>query len=311
MDNTNIYSLTKYKTTEDKFDSLFTIIIYDLTIEEVVNKLKLHCNKCKNIGNQFRRQYVIDRVSKLIEKLKEEVVEAKSKVNRILLVSDSINQIDLTQEQINVLKEYQCEKYVFIYDNYFHIDYLTDLLTNFNFVDAIQVMNKEIVHLLINKTKSKQKKKTKMQTQKDLIDYIKQNVTSNCIIHGNSFLLKDLHIDHHIIVNKLLASDNLLELHNRTLMKVAHDGLIECFDALANEKTMHLIIYGEDEVRQRITNFEIKKLFCHVDVIETLKKTIDPTCFNFELVEIYSLQNGDIASKLLNDYKGLIGFSYY
>ena len=48
-----------------------------------------------------------------------------------------------------------------------------------------------------------------------------------------------------------------------------------------------------------------------VDFCIFQKDCIEPECFNFKIIPIRSLENGDIGSKFIEDYKGLMGIKYY
>ncbi len=129
-----INNYLKYIT--DSHQSLFTILIYNTPLEQFINDVKKRLDKLKDISNAFKKKKLNDRLYKLLidlenkNNLKQNSIKM---INSIILIAESIIYIDLTNDDIKMLNEYNIPKYTFEYDDYFKIDWLKDLFENFFF----------------------------------------------------------------------------------------------------------------------------------------------------------------------------------
>src|SRR5438046_628475 len=107
----NFDSIEKFRSYEDKFDSLFTIIIHSLSGDELLSKLKQHTNNCKAIANGNKKNYILKKMYDLVEYAKEK--RGIKCINCIILFNDKANVFNLDENQVNILIEYDIEKYSF------------------------------------------------------------------------------------------------------------------------------------------------------------------------------------------------------
>lgn len=309
--NIEFDELDKFTKTTDKFESLFTIIVHSLTIDELLTKLKLHLNKCKGINNNYRRNYILGKMSGLIDYYKEKKLEPNesNKINSVILYSDSPHILELTKKQVNTLCEYDVCKYSFMYGNSFYIDYIKDIFTNFKFINVIEIKNKELRHYAINLNKCKQISKKTVSNIVDIMNYIK-TIDDICIIHGVSTLLKDVNETKHILIaNRLVPQTELFSIYNSYEMKKKHQDLVKCFEYIKNDKMLHMVIYGKDEIYKAIEDYKIKKLFVHSNMLSEIRNKFKN--LNFEIIEIFKISENDVSDNLLNNYSGLFGLTYY
>jgi hypothetical protein len=81
-----------------------------------------------------------------------------------------------------------------------------------------------------------------------------------------------------------------------------------------NQNTnLDLFVFGrlKKEILEAIECFSLKELYIEERKIEILQESLDDSFFNFKIIPIVSLKDGDIASKFINDYKGLMGIKYF
>ena len=212
-----------------------------------------------------------------------------------------------------MLNEYNVNKYTFIFDNYFYVEYLIDLFTNFTFYDVIILNKKSAEHYLLNKNKKKIVKEFSCSKESDIVSYVSNNIKSKCLMHGQNMILKNLTLGNNFIVYKKLGDEEILDIFVKEEMKEKHDDLKKCFDMTSNEKEVHLLVYGKlcNEIKVAIESYRLKKLFVHVKVLRKLQQMVPNECFNFELVVVDSIENNDIAQTLMDQYDGAIGIAYY
>ncbi len=114
----------------------------------------------------------------------------------------------------------------------------------------------------------------------------------------------------HLLSQKKLNNDEVLELINTNEMLQLHKALEDCIGMMSNEKTMDLIVNGKTLVKA-ITGYMLQTLYGTPAMLEKVKSKFDKSVLNFKMVEIKSLEKGDIYDTLEKDYSGLIGIKYY
>jgi hypothetical protein len=304
--------LEKYRNITDKYQSLFTILTYNTLLDDILGRLTNQLKIIQTIKSSYKRKYINDRLYKFICFLKETDLSDKNKFNYIFLIDDTIEYIKLSKKQINILNEYNIINYTFIFDDYFHIDYLIDLFTNFTFNDVIYLDKKIGKHYLINTNKKKIINQFSCSKESDITQYISKNTLNKCLIHGQNTILKKLTVNNILVFNKKLNNDEIINAFMDEQMKENHKQLKKCFDMLL-DKDNHLVVYGklDKEIKEAIENYKIKKLFVHIDVLSKLHQLISKEYFNFDVIEINSIDKNDIGKQLLVNYNGIIGISYY
>ena len=304
-------NLHKYKNITDKSNSLFTILTYNITINDILNNIYKHISNTNNIKNSYKKNLIHNRLHSIISFLNQEKNTNKP-YNHILLVNDSVIQIPLHKKYIKILNDYNIKNYTFIYDNHFHIDYLINLFTDFTFYNSILLNNKTLHHSLLNSTKYKIIKQLTCNNSKDLLHYIQQ-INSPLIIHGTSQLSKNINIPNCTVFNKKLHNNDIISIFKTNQMKLSHIKLSNCINMINNKKQLHLIIYGklDNEIKFAIENYRIKTLFYYTHYYNNLLSIIHNDYLNFELIPIDYISSNDICHTLVNNYNGFIGIAYY
>jgi hypothetical protein len=299
--------MEKFKDITDKFQSLYTILVYNTTVQELIDDLYLRLEKIQKITDTFKKKYLNDRFYSFIEFIKSK--KREDKLNTIFLVSSSINELIITKSQLNLLYDYQVPKIIVKNDNNFDIEYLDDLLNNNNYYDIIQLKNNELKYYHMTKTKRKLVKTVEEKSLK-IIDYLPDN-KSRLIIHGSSGLLKNFTLDNVPIYKVHLTDHEIFEIFNKIQSQKNHQRLEkEVFIVLQKDPADNKILVGNKLVKY-IKDMNVKTLFGTPLKIKKLKEIFDSDLLNFEIVEINKLESGDYGDKLYTDYRGLIGVSYY
>jgi len=302
--------LKEYKNIKDKFESLYTFVVYDSSIDKLVEFLFQKLKILQKINDNVRKKYLNDRLYSLILYLKN---DQNRTINSILLLGKDINEIPLTKNYISVLKECLVPEIIIKNGEYFDLEYVTLLLTDLSFYKIINVNNNKMTVHLVNSTKSKVFFENE-SSNFNLEEYIKEHfmqdvINKKLLVKGSSSHIKKLKMDNLLIFNKNITNEEAFEIFEKEEMKDRHKLLEECFQMMKNEKTKDKVLLGK-ELKEGIKNYMIKQVFCTSKVLETLKKNVPSQYLNFPIVVIKSLNKGDVGDQL-DELNGLIGLTYY
>ena len=299
--------LKKYQNITDKFNSLFTLTVYDTKVNDFKFFLKEKLEKIQNISNNYKKKYLNDRLYNFILYIEDNYKDGDI-INSLFLISNKINEHVLTEE-LEILKYFNIKNILYFNDEYYKVEFINDLFYNKDYKHVININNKNLKYFLITKTKSKLVEEINSSAL-DIIEYIKDKKIKLCLIHGVSSSIKKLEIKHHLIFNKNLNNEEILDEFYKYHMNLLHRRLSETIDLIKNEKTLHRVIFGKDIINA-INYNQIKTLFCSPKKLKKVYETFDNDLLNFEIIEIKSICNGDISERLRKDFNGIIGYTYY
>ncbi len=296
IDNINITDYISLEEIRDNHESLFTIMIYNTSKEIFLKDLNDRLKKIQEIKNAFKKKKLNDRLYKFIQKIE---LDNKDVYNNVFLVSDDILSFNLTRRDFNVLKEWNVNNYMFMYDEYFKLEYIKDLLTNLNFYDVV-----------INNTHYKGNlNKKKIIKDKPNIDYLKA-LSMPFFYCGK--LPKDM-INKNMIENLSVSTswNDAIELISQFETKNENSKLQTFLDESNKDKYIY-----KDEIYDEIENYNIKLLYIHKDIKELflveIKKRNLIENLNFEINYVNSIKGiNDSSTTLLKDYCGFIGLKYF
>ena len=80
---------------------------------------------------------------------------------------------------------------------------------------------------------------------------------------------------------------------------------------MSNPAFDNKFLFGKKEVPNGILDYMVKKLYITPSLMRQLRKNISKDYLNFEILEIDSLESGDIGDNFIKDYDGIIGLKYY
>jgi hypothetical protein len=296
FDNISTTDYITLENTRDNHESLFSIMIYNINKEIFLKDLNDRLKKIQEIKNSFKKKKLNDRLYKFIQKIE---LDNKDIYNNVFLISDDILCFNLTKKDFLLLKEWNVNNYMFMYDEYFKLEYFKDLLTNVNFYDII-----------INNTHFKGNlNKKKIIKDKPSLEYLK---TLSVPFFYCGKLPKDMNNKNMIEnLNVLTSWNDTIELINQNEIKNENSKLQTFLDEINKDKYIY-----KSEIYDEIENYNIKLLYVHKEIkelfIEEIKKRNLIQNLNFEINYIKTIKGiEDSSNKLLKDYCGFIGLKYY
>ena len=306
-----VIDLLEYENIDDKYESLFTILIYGKTKEEFLNNFKKYQKKCGTIKNAFKKNIVCNRLYKFISYV--EITLTDDKINNIFLVGDDIIVYPLKKKEIATLCEYNIKDYLFYFDTYFKVEYLVNVLTNFDFTNSIVLSSGQLSFAKLNKYKKKYIFKKKCKNIKDLEDFIKETDIVSGVISGQNNIIKKYTKNGFAIYNTNLSDNEIFDKVKDNKMIVSHKELEDLFSTFRDESKFHLLLLGrlDKDIKEAIECYQVKMLYCHTEKLKELKSQCSKECYNFTIIEINKVCDNDISMKLLNDYGGVVGVKYY
>jgi hypothetical protein len=300
--------LDKYEDHTDKFESLFTLIVYDISIDTFIEKLYHQLNIIKLTKDKYKKKYLNDRLYDFIEMIKN-MDNPPEKINCIYLIGAKIVNIPLNTKNINFLKEWNVKEFIFKRSERYEIDFIRDIFNTDQIENVIYVKNNLVTHTLITKYK---KKLIFTSNSKDfnLEEYIEKNLSSPSIIYGISGMLKNFKSFKHQIILADLETKKLWPLITIRKVESNHKLLLEKLELIKNKKMSDRLIFKK-EIKSGINNFMIKELFCSPEMLDRVTKKFAKDVLNFKIILIESLKPGDIGDMFKTDYKGILGYTYY
>lgn len=294
-------------------DGAFTILMCELSKDDLINELKHKLALISNIKNSFKRIKLNDRLYEYLVQIEKSSNQIYSQI--VLIGSKNMSGINfgdegiivykLDKKEINILKEYSIPKFTIENNEYFNIKWLNDIFNNFKFYDIIINNSNTITHWNGNLNKKK------IIKQNCSIDYIK-NISSGWffvgkiqLIYKNKYLIE--HYPNNMNWNEIILNIEKFEMKKKII------GLQEQFDKITNcgEK----FIFGND-IYEYIENYNIKELYIHSKIKNDFdNKIIEKDLvsnINFNIIEIDSIDNSNDASCiLLKNYSGFLGIKYF
>lgn len=303
-----------------RHDALYVIIAIDMMSHELTRMITGKRNVASNIRNVVKRDIVVSRMNNLLSHLAVQHYTKESKtISKVFFVSDVITEVDIPTEICEKLKEYNVSNFTYKYGEYFDIDCIQDLLSNFEFHNVIHVNENKISHIEMNTTKHKVIKIGDL-TRMTIESFIKScNTLDNnkktslwsgpalCIIHGISAYLKNLIVPANLVVHQTTLNseqimNELRKLHNMQTINEMNQTL----RLMENEATMFKVVFGI-EIQKHISEQSLEKLFCTQKIYDKIKTNIPKDLINFEIKVI----NDDYAHTLKTMYQGAVGQLYF
>jgi hypothetical protein len=323
-------NLNQYKNITESTDTLISLLVYDKKVIDLITFLENELEKAKKISNPIKKHKVNNRVFNLIKFLNDNYAEdSDCTINSIFLVHDKIIENKLTNEDINNAKYFKFYNIQIYCETLFKIDYFIDLFYNFNFIYSIKLNKNDYNISKFNKNKEKEIENSKISNEDkitELVDNIRKNNNYKelIIIYGKSPIISKLEnkteskseskIKNTVLYNDFLNREALYNLYENEIMKKNHLLLKEKIESLNNEKTnVDLYIFGKlkFEIKDSIESYLIKELYIEDKKLDKLKTFVDESFFNFKIIPIKSLEDGDVAYNFIKDYNGIMGIKYY
>ena len=180
----------KYRDQTGKYESMYIFVVYDLVVEQFIDKIKKMLGIIEEIPNSSRRIFLKTRLGNLLKYL--EGIKPETMLDNIYLISEDAINFPIRKYWKETLIKFQCDKILYKYDEKFNIDWLKELLLDRSFIHILHVKNNNLKHFHLNKTKKRihiEKEEKGML----LNLYINENIKNDiCLVHGISSLIKTL-----------------------------------------------------------------------------------------------------------------------
>jgi len=312
--------LNNYRSFEENTETLFSILIYNKSKNIIIKNLDSQLEKAKDISNIIKKKKINNRLFNLINYINDNFNE-DSIINSIFLLNDKIFEYKLNNTDVQTAEKYKFLNFYIKNDIKFHVEYFIDIFTNFNFIYTMNISKSDLIICEMNKNKEKTIENNKINNEIMIIESIEKirknyNYKDVIIIYGNSqFLSKLNNIKNLIIIKKdSLNKTELYDLYEKEIFNKNNLLLEEKLNDLKNEKTnTDLYVFGKlkFEIKESIELYIIKELYIEDKKLEKLKTFVDESYFNFKIIIIKSLEQGDIADNFIKDYNGVMGIKYY
>jgi hypothetical protein len=302
---------SEYRNEKDKFESQYTVVIYDYAVEKLLEKVKHQINLANTSRDKVKRTYLNDKLygfRKFIENKKADVI-----LNCVFLVGKDgkIEEITLEKPWLAVLKDFGVDNFIFKHGEYFEIDYLEELFLDTTYKHVLHVNNNKLTHYYMNKTKKKIAYSEESKSL-NIEEYIAINIPEKCIVHGVSGLLKNIKLGSHILSAKNLRDEEIFEIFEKEQMLENHKKLDEWLENISNPKMNHRLVFGKNkDIKEKIENGELGTLFCTYETLQYMKTIIPRESFNFDVYVIKTFRENDAGFKLKTSYDGALGITYY
>jgi len=311
--------LKNYKKYQENRNTLITLYFYETSKENALNYIQKELNKCSTIQNTSIKNKLNNRLYQL--KLKIEKINDDLLLSSIYLLHDEIIEYKFNIHEKQVFIDYKLKPISIWNEEIFKIDYLIDIFYNFDFYYTCCIQKNHFDLKKINNTKNKYLNRIKFSNEKTLIENINLTIAEHKInelyIHSNTNLIKTLvneknkkytcfeeeFDDERIMIS---IKNNSYQKNNQLLEKKLNE--------MNNQNTnLDLFVFGrlKKEILEAIECFSLKELYIEERKLNILQESLDDSFFNFKIIPIVSLKDGDIASKFINDYKGLMGIKYF
>lgn len=302
----------KYKDMSDKFESLFTIIIYDYSATAAIEKIQHHLGLINLMSDKYKRIYLYNRLKEFKEYLINRFVDGN--ISGIFLVGKETYAFDIISEWEEIISTFDIEKFIFKHNDSFELKYLQSLLTDASYRSVILVSGTKFTHYYYNMSK---RKFITQQTAKlnDLITYM-TDIKDTCIVHGTSNILGTLinitthDLSKHIIEKRLLRDTEIDDLFEKHLNTERAKDLELWLSKMLHPEYGKRLVFGKD-IPKKISERLIKTVYCSEEMTDKVRQRIPSDLINFEIITIRSYDNNDIGRKLQKDFNGIVGITYY
>jgi hypothetical protein len=312
--------LKVYKNITENSDTLISLYIIDKNYNETIKFIQEQLNKSSKITNPNKKNKINNRFYSLLKFIEDNYNE-ESIINNIFLVHDKLIHYNLNNDEIKIAKTYNLQNIFLRCDIFFYIDYFIDLFYNFNFIYVFKLNKNDLCISKINKNKEKEIENLKVNNEQKIYEELenirqKNNYKDIIIICGNSPLLSkfELTVKNIIIEKKNINREEIYNLYEKEIIK-NNNLLLEkrLLDIQNSNTNLDLYVFGKlkDIIKEAIEMYLLKELYIETNKLEKLKKIVHNDFLNFKIIEIKSLEDGDIAYNFIKDYNGIMGIKYY
>ena len=300
--------LMNWKDINEKGKLYFTIMTYNLKVEEIIQKINNKLNKVNtNMKNSFKKKIINQRLYPVLEYLKDKKIDEV--LNIIILSGQELNIFNLNKTELILCNKWNISNFYFESDERFKIGYLKNLLSENNLHIVFELDSVHLKILEIDKVKSRIIQNKNIENEDDLKkinDKLKPK-----LIHGSGSFIKKLKFTKNIYCKKLTKEKIIEKIREIEVIKNQNILMNEALNQLQNPNLMNKFLFGKEEISKGILEYMIQKLFISRKLFNSLKKNIEIEYLNFKIIIIDKLKDGDIGDIFIKNYDGILGIKYY
>lgn len=311
--------LKAFENKTDSLDVLYTIIVYDTSVETFLKDVENKLNSAKKISNPMKKHKISQRLFALKNNIEEKYSEPENILNMIILVDEDVHIFPISTTMIQTSREYGLKRIYEKVDTFFHIPFIVDFFTNFHFIYHLKLVKNSLTLVKMNKNKEKEVENRTNMNENSLTEYcnkIRNDYQYKDILFfsGNSNLLQKIAmIKNTFIKNEPMSKNEVWEQYEKEEMKKNLMELEKRMNDMSNPKNIDLYVFGKlkEEIKDAMESYQLKELFIEEKKLKKLKEFVSSEYFNFKIYPIESLEPGDIGSQFIQSYNGIMGIKYY
>jgi len=299
---------------EGKKDSAYVLIIYNYDTINFIEFIKSKMYECNKIKDPIIKKNTNDIYFSIIN-LIEEKFKIQKKLNIIIFSTIKfIEYYNLSINNINILKDFNCPNITIKYDNYFDCNWIIDYISDKSFINEINIYNNSLKLFHINSTKYKCIIEINDKT-KNINDFIKENISNEkYIIHGSSHKFKNYNDkDNNLIFfeNKQLSHSEVYDIYLKVLNIENVEEVKKTLEFLKNKKNVDLISLGHNKIFSDLENGYLEKIYCYKKIYVKLNELIIKNNLSVatQIIQI-KLDKKIDDTLILKQFGGIIGLKY-
>jgi len=314
----------EYKKIRSKFEGGFTVVVYGLKCDELIDKINHRTNLINTINDRVKKNYLLSRMVNFHDYISARY-DTNNNIWGIFLIHDTVDYFPIDNEWKKSIEVFDVDNYIFKFNEYFDIDYLVDLLTNTNFYDVVHVGQNKFVHYYFTKSKrknihsgesnynelntylTKYNQEQKLQNNNTILS----RKIPHTLLHGNSHILKNfIESDNLGIYSKnSLNQEEITEYFEKKENIFTMKDLEMWINNLLNPNIGHRILFGKD-ITKAITNTMVKQIYCTPEMEKKIREKIPIELQKFEINVVRTYGN-DMGKRLRDEFSGIIGITYF
>ena len=304
--------------------------IVNSTLDDFQEELRKRLLKSKNIKNPGYRKRINDRLFAISELYR--LPETPKQVTTLIISYQPKNASgvevyteNLTRKQLSLLKTYNMPSLIDYTDTVIPIQRLQTLFSTSSLISSLELRNDMMTHTVLDSTKRRQVVPLfQAKTPSQVLDYISntdKGAHAPYLIHGIGSLLKKITISSHpqivSVSSKNQSPDELIQTHRDIIQQNLHIELSQFMTLLNNPAEFDKIIYGsiERDILSAVEGYRLGLLWIHESCRSRFQELIATKdlseCLNFTIKYVDTIEKGDTADTLLQNYGGAIGQAYY
>jgi len=310
------YYKTLYNNIKGKSNSMYVYVLYECTQDLIKDHIKKQFEIVNRSNDSFKRSLLSSRyfgLKSLVESNKDDHV-----YNCVIFVGTNTTEHPLTNFNKQILKRFDHQRISYSYDDHFDLNFLEDLIFNDDPYHMFRVNSNRIDYIQLTKYK-KISIKTKESKSLDIEEFINESLSSTAryVICGVSTkITKNIYDDHRVyaVINKTVKDSEFIDLIDQINQQQILDSLVDDLTMMSDIKTLHRIIFKKD-ITTCIRNAQLQTLYINIKlvdkILDSMKKANVPITFKMCIIDPSIKSFNDEQEKILDQYAGVVGVTYY